>query len=104
MRLRRMQFKSIKTKLLVSLCVAGLSISSCFAANVLSQIEISPADVGGYKISFGAQKPDEVKKIVTSSNKMVLELKGISVSSAYNTIYDNERQKSNTDIIIQLNN
>lgn len=83
-----MQFKSIK-KLLLALCVIAFSASNCLAANVLSQIEISPSDNNGYNISFGAQKPSEVKKIVSSDNKMILEMKGISVSSAYNTIYNN---------------
>ena len=83
-----MQFKSIK-KLLLALCVIAFSASNCLAVNVLSQIEISPSDNNGYNISFGAQKPSEVKKIVSSDNKMILEMKGISVSSAYNTIYNN---------------
>ncbi len=85
----KMQFKSIKTKLLVSLLSMGFSLTGCFGANVLSQIEISPSDTQGYNISFGAQKPDEVKKIVSSNNKMILQMKGISVSSDYNTIYNN---------------
>ena len=84
-----MQFKSIKTKFLMSLLTVGLTVSGCFAQNVLSQIEISPSDTQGYNISFGAQKPDEVKKIVSSNNKMILQMKGISVSSSYNTIYNN---------------
>lgn len=84
-----MELKSIKTKLLISLCAMAFSVTNCLASNVLSQIEISPSEENGYKISFGAQKPSEVKKIVSSDNKMIIEMKGLSVSSAYNTIYNN---------------
>ena len=78
----KMQFKSIKTKILTSVIGICLSVSGVWASNVLTQIEISPSEnLSGYNISFGAQKPEEIKKIVSSDNKMIIQLKGIDISS-----------------------
>ena len=94
-----MQFKSIKAKILMSVIGICLSVSGVWASNVLTQIEISPSDnLSGYNISFGAQKPEEIKKIVSSDDKMIIQLKGINISSNYNTIYNNVSDIDNVTV------
>lgn len=67
--------------------------------NVLQTIEIVPVK-DTYNIVFTADKSVDVKKSVTDSNKITLDMKGIRASKTLNTIYNNA---SNVDTVMVEN-
>ena len=84
------------TKLsLVSLAFC-ISMSNVFA-NTLSEVEINAVD-SGYGIVLKTDEAAQMKKIVSSDNKMTIELKDVKVSEDINTVYNNVANIDNVTI------
>lgn len=74
-------------------------LTVCAEENVLQSIEIVPVK-DTYNIVFTADKSVDVKKSVTASNKITLNMKGIRASKTLNTIYNDA---ANVDTVMVEN-
>ena len=84
-----------------NLSLAGLalflSMSNVFA-NTLSEVEINSQD-NGYGIVLKTDEAAQMKKIISSNDKMSIELKNVSASENINTVYDNVANLENVTIL-----
>lgn len=87
-------------KLTAKLSLAVLTVflaSSTVMANTLSQVEVNGQD-SGYGIVLKTDDAAQMKKIVSSDNKMVIELKNVEVSPELDTVYNNVANIENVTI------
>src|SRR5699024_3342804 len=71
--------------------------SSAVLANTLSEVQINAAETG-YDIVLKTDNAAEMKKVVCSNDKMVIELKNVQASDSLNTIYNNVANIENVTI------
>lgn len=71
--------------------------SSAVLANTLSEVQINAADTG-YDIVLKTDNATEMKKVVSSDDKMYIELKNVQASDALNTVYNNVANIENVTI------
>lgn len=82
------------------LSIAGLAVlmgMSAAWANTLSEVEINALD-NGYGIVLKTDETTEMKKIVSSDNKITLQLKDVEVSPDLNTVYNNVENIENVTV------
>lgn len=84
------------TKLSLAAFTVILGMSSVMA-NTLSEVEISAQDTG-YGIVLKTDEAAQMKKIISSDNKMTIELKDVEVSPDLNTVYNNAENIDNVTI------
>lgn len=70
---------------------------SCAMANTLSEVQIN-ADDSGYGIVLKTDEAAQMKKIISSDNKMTIELKDVEVSPNLDTVYNNVANIENVTI------
>lgn len=87
---------NLATKLSISGLVFCLSLANVYA-NTLSEVEINAID-SGYGIVLKTDEAAQMKKIVSSNNKMTIELKDVNVSEDINTVYNNVANIENVTI------
>ena len=87
---------NLGTKLSLA-ALTALVTMSCAMANTLSEVQISAED-SGYAIVLKTDETAQMKKIISSDNKMTLELKDVEVSSDLNTVYNNAADIENVTI------
>lgn len=84
----------------IKLSIVGLALLagvSATLANTLSEVEISAMD-SGYGIVLKTDEKTEIKKIVSSDNKMTVQLKDVEVSPDLNTVYNNVANIENVTV------
>lgn len=74
----------------------ALSATGAFA-NTLSEVQINPAETG-YAIVLKTETPAQMKKVVTSSDKMTIELKNVIASEDLSTVYNDVSNVDNVTI------
>ena len=82
------------------LSVAALSVlisASCVFANTLSEIQINP-ESSGYGIVLKTDEVAQMKKTLSADNRMILELKDVTVSSDLNTVYNDVSDIDNVTV------
>ena len=85
------------TKLSVAIMSIMLSMS-CTMANTLTEIEINTVD-NGYGVVLKTDEVAQMKKTITSDNRMVIELKDVELSSDLNTIYNDVSDIDNVTVL-----
>ncbi len=86
----------LSTKFLTTGIALALSMT-CAVANTLSEIQVN-AEQNGYGIVLKTDESAQMKKVVSSSDKMSIELKNVDVSDALNTVYNNVANIENVTI------
>ena len=71
--------------------------SSAVLANTLSEVQIN-ADETGYDIVLKTDNAAEMKKVISSDDKMYIELKNVQASDSLNTVYNNVANIENVTI------
>lgn len=66
-------------------------------ANTLSEVEINPQDAG-YAIVLKTDEAAQMKKVISSSDKMSIELKDVDAAEEINTVYNNVANIDNVTI------
>lgn len=79
----------------LALCIA-LSAAGVYA-NTLSEVQINAAD-SGYAIVLKTDSEAQMKKVISSPDKMYIELKDVQASDELNTIYNNVANIENVTI------
>ena len=87
---------NLGTKLSFAALSVLLSVS-CAVANTLSEVQIN-AEESGYGIVLKTDESAQIKKIVSSDDKVTLELKDVEVSPELNTVYNNAANIENVTI------
>ena len=87
---------NLGTKLSFAALTVLLSVS-CAVANTLSEVQIN-AEESGYGIVLKTDEAAQIKKIVSSDDKVTLELKDVEVSPEINTVYNNAANIENVTI------
>ena len=85
------------TKLSIAALTVLLGISAA-GANTLSEVQIN-ADDNGYNIVLKTDEAAQIKKTVSSGDKMTLELKDVEASPELNTVYNNVANIDNVTIL-----
>ena len=78
-------------KFTTKLSLAGLALCLSMTtalANTLSEVEINSLETG-YGIVLKTDEAAQMKKVVSSNDKMTIELKDVSASEDINTVYNN---------------
>lgn len=88
---------NLSTKLSIAGLAVLMGMSAAFA-NTLSEVEINALD-NGYGIVLKTDETTEMKKIVSSDNKMTLQLKDVEVSPDLNTVYNNVADIENVTVV-----
>lgn len=86
----------LSTKLSLAAITFALSMSGVLA-NTLSEVQINALDTG-YGIVLKTDETAQMKKIVSSNDKMTIELKNVNVSSDLNTVYNNVANIDNVTV------
>lgn len=84
-------------KKILSLGVFLTLSASCALANTLSEVQINATD-SGYDIVLKTENSAQMKKIISSNDKMSIELKDVQASEALNTVYNNVANIDNVTI------
>lgn len=79
----------------LALCLA-LSAAGVYA-NTLSEVQINAAD-SGYAIVLKTDSEARMKKVISSPDKMYIELKDVQASDELNTVYNNVANIENVTI------
>lgn len=87
--------KFIKCLSLTGLALA-FTLSGAFA-NTLSEVQIN-AENNGYGIVLKTDESAQMKKVISSDDKMTIELKNVDVSQNLNTVYNNVANFDNVTI------
>lgn len=86
----------ITTKLSLFTLALCLTMSNVFA-NTLSQVEINSLE-SGYGIVLKTDEAAQMKKIISSSDRMSIELKDVNAAEEINTVYNNVANIDNVTI------
>lgn len=82
------------------LSIAGLAVlmgMSAAFANTLSEVQINAQD-SGYGIVLKTDETPQMKKTVSSDNKLTIQLKDVEVSPDLNTVYNNVANLDNVTV------
>lgn len=86
----------LSTKLSLAALTVILSMSSVMA-NTLSEVQVNAQDTG-YGIVLKTDESAQMKKVISSDDKMTIELKDVEASPELNTVYNNVANIENVTI------
>lgn len=86
----------LSTKLSLAALTVVLGMSSVMA-NTLSEVQVNAQDTG-YGIVLKTDETAQMKKIISSDDKMTIELKDVEASPELNTVYNNVANIENVTI------
>lgn len=80
--------------LFIAISAAG---AQCVLANTLSEVQINAADTG-YAVVLKTESSAQMKKVISSPNKMYIELKNVQAAEGLSTVYNDVANIDNITI------